>query len=336
MGRPPRLQFEGAYYHVFSRGNRRERIFRQEKDYAVFENVMLEAMRWSGVQLFDWSQMPNHFHFNLQTPDGNVAEFMQRLLTRYAKYFNQTYGLVGHVFQGRYGARVVDQETYFKELVRYVELNPYRLKHGTLSKLGQWKWASLRYLQRAEDQWPEGCQVAFRKVLERFGKEGAVARRNLAIFLAEGLKTGTWEDFYHVKDNRFIGDEPFVEKIKRTNDEPTRSETRCLREGLRLEDLMGQIKIISGLSTMDLAAQDKYLRASRWRQVLTYIARRYYRIPLVQIADKLNRSESTVSLMWARHRGVIEEWPETQETINALSQKPERFDEQMQNANTGT
>lgn len=100
MGRPPRIQYEGACYHIFSRGNRREQILREESDYQAFEDILLDAMRWSRVLLYDWSQMPNHFHFNLETPEGNLAEFMQRLLARYAKYFNRTHHLVGHVFQG--------------------------------------------------------------------------------------------------------------------------------------------------------------------------------------------------------------------------------------------
>ena len=141
MPRAPRIQFEGASYHVFSRGNRRERIFRTGEDYAVFEEMTLEGMRRSGVSLFNWGQMPNHFHFNVETPDGNIAEFMQRVLTRFAKYFNRTHRLVGHLFQGRYGARIVEKETYFQEIVRYVELNAYRTKGKPLAKLGEWKWA---------------------------------------------------------------------------------------------------------------------------------------------------------------------------------------------------
>jgi putative transposase len=70
---------------------------------------MIEAMNRSGVRLYDWSLMPNHFHFLLETPDGNLAEFMQRLLTRYAKYFNWAHKKVGHVFQGRYQAKVCDE-----------------------------------------------------------------------------------------------------------------------------------------------------------------------------------------------------------------------------------
>ena len=100
MPRPPRIQFEGATYHVFSRGNRREKVFRSEDDYAAFEGIMLEAMRWSGVQLFNWSQMPNHFHFNVETPDGNLSEFMQRVQTRFAKYFNRANRFGGACLSG--------------------------------------------------------------------------------------------------------------------------------------------------------------------------------------------------------------------------------------------
>src|SRR5436309_14352401 len=128
MGRPPRIQFEGANYHVFSRGNRRECIFRDDADYGAFEDILLETMSWSGVLLYNWSQMPNHFHFNVETPEGNLSEFMQRLKTRFAKYFNAAHELVGHVFQGRYGSVLCEKEVHFQEIVRYVELNPYRLK----------------------------------------------------------------------------------------------------------------------------------------------------------------------------------------------------------------
>src|SRR6266700_53739 len=130
MPRRPRLQFEGAFYHVFSRGNRRERIFWEDTDYAKFESIMMEAMNWSGVRLYAWCLMPNHFHL---------------LATRYAKYFNWAHKKVGHVFQSRYGARLCDKEAYFTELIRYVHLNPYRIKGKALASLGSWKWSSHRF-----------------------------------------------------------------------------------------------------------------------------------------------------------------------------------------------
>src|SRR4029077_2593888 len=83
MDRRPRIQYEGAFYHVYSRGNRRERIYCAETDFRTFEEFLLEAMRWSGVLLYAWCLMPNHFHLVVQTPDGDLSGFMRQLMTRY-------------------------------------------------------------------------------------------------------------------------------------------------------------------------------------------------------------------------------------------------------------
>lgn len=297
MPRPPRIQFEGATYHVFSRGNRRESVFRSAEDYAAFEEIMLEAMRWSGVRLFNWSQLPNHFHFNLETPEGNLSEFMQRVLTRFAKYFNRAHRLVGHVFQGRYGAKLVDQECHFEEIVRYVELNPYRLKKGKLARLGEWAWSSFRYYRLPEDQWPEGCRGAFEQVLERFGQDPESARKNLAAFLAEGLKSGDWEDFYQVKDRRFIGDELFIERAKALNEEPVRSRVRPTLPRMDLGELLVLAQTVSGLSEKDFVCASQARVPSRWRQAVAYIARTFYRVPVTDIGRMLGRDGSTVSHM---------------------------------------
>jgi putative transposase len=301
MARPSRIQFTGATYHVFSRGNRRARIFLTQKDYRVFEGMMLETMRRCGVMLFNWNQVPNHFHFNLETPDGNLSEFMQKLLTRYALYFNRTHQEIGHVFQGRYGARLVDHETYFREIVRYVELNAYRHKSGTRVELGRWPWSSLKYYLLPENQWPEGCQGAFHRVLERFGKDPAECRRNLTRFLADGLASGAWKDFYRPKDRRFIGEEEFIQECKLRNEEPIRQTPRDTMKGITLHDLTEHVQALSGLAASDLASPAKVRPASRWRQALAWVARYIYRFPVVQIAKTLHRSEAAVSLMVKRY-----------------------------------
>lgn len=68
MPRPPRIHFEGATCNVFRSRKRRETLSRSQADYAAFEGIMREAMKWLGVQLYNWNQMPNHFHFNVETP----------------------------------------------------------------------------------------------------------------------------------------------------------------------------------------------------------------------------------------------------------------------------
>src|ERR1019366_8671057 len=106
----------------------------------------------------------------VETPAGNLSEFMQRVGTRYAKHFNWTHKKVGHLFQGRYGARLCDKESYFTELVRYIHLNPYRTKGKRLAALGSWKWSSHRFYM-GQEEIAEGMQQAIQSVLERFGKE---------------------------------------------------------------------------------------------------------------------------------------------------------------------
>ena len=318
MPRRPRIQFEGASYHVFDRGNRRERIFRTEEDYQTFEFYMLEAMRRSGVQLFNWNLIPNHFHFNVATPEGNLAEFMQRLLTRYSKYFNITYRLVGHLFQGRYGSKLVDKDVYFKEIIRYVELNSRRIKGRPLAPLGKWRWASLHYLLQPESASPEGCRSAFRRVLETFSSQESRARPLLFQFLMDGLKSGTWEDFYRPKDGLFIGDDTFVERIKKSQDEPTRRTRRTIEGRMNFEQILQAIPLAGGPSPTELAAPGKQRHRSRWRQVLVSVSRRYFRIPGARLAEFLGRRESTISMMLARAESQVESWPETQQLLQKL------------------
>jgi putative transposase len=298
MPRPPRIQFEGAFYHVFSRGNRRERIFRDEGDYARFEQLLIEAMNWCGIRLYNWCLMPNHFHLLIQTPDGNLAELMSRLLTRYAKFFNWKHGLVGHVFQGRYGARICDKDAYFKELIRYIQLNPYKGKRGGLVAVGSWKWSSHKYFMGMGA--PEGLGKWIDEALRLFGDQQAQARKNYAKLLQDGLAKGDWEDFYKVKNGRFLGDEAFVKKVKKQNREPVRQSERAWVRIHSMEDLILRLAPACGLSEEELRSRRQKRTASRWRKALIYVARRRYRFPVVQIAKYFHRDPTAISQVMSR------------------------------------
>jgi len=277
-------------------------------------------MRWSGVLLHDWSQMPNHFHFNLETPDGNLAEFMQRLLARYAKYFNRTHRLVGHVFQGRYGSVLCEREAHFQEIVRYVELNPYRLKGGRmLAPLGQWRWSSLHYLLQPEDHWPKGCAGAFRRVLASFSQDPAQSRKRLLSFLADGLQSKTWENFYQVKAHRFLGSDAFVERVKAQMKEPIREAPRFLRRLKNPVDLLDVVERTFGVSRLILGQPDQDRALGRLRQTLAYVGRRHYRMSVQELGSTLGRSGAAVSMMLRRTRDDANKWPETGRLLAVLS-----------------
>jgi len=189
MARPPRIQFEGAFQHIYSRGNRRETIFLDDADYQEFEDIILDQSARSEVNLYSWCPLPNHFHLAVETPKANISSFMQRILTAYARYFNFKYKKVGHVFQGRFGAKVVDREAYLLELVRYIHLNPYRVKRSSWKvPEGGWPWSSHRFYVGGGE--PPVAAPFIQAVLRRFGDDLDLARERYATFVADGLADG--------------------------------------------------------------------------------------------------------------------------------------------------
>jgi REP element-mobilizing transposase RayT len=307
------MQFEGAFYHVFSRGNWRERIFWDETDFAKFEEIMIEAMNWSGVRLYAWCLMPNHFHMLAETPDANLSEFMQRLQTRYAKYFNWAHQKVGHLFQGRYGARLCDKEAYFLELIRYIHLNPYRTKGRRLAALGAWKWSSHRFYVGQEES-PEGMKRAMEDVLERFGKEPDSARKAYARFVADGLESGTWEDFYQVKGDQFVGGDSFIEDIKARSAHSRREEPRRLKRVKTVQELAEVVHRCYGVESEALRSSSLERKLTEARQAMVYVGRYHYRLPGVQMAAYLGRKPSAISEMLRQ----VGKQPERLATIHPL------------------
>ncbi len=140
MARPLRLEFTGALYHVTSRGDRREPIYLNDGDREAWLDVLgcvCERFNWV---VHSYCQMTNHFHLLVETPDGNLSAGMRQLNGQYTQKFNRTHALVGHLFQGRYKAILVQKETYLLELTRYIVLNPLRAK--MVETLDSWPWSS--------------------------------------------------------------------------------------------------------------------------------------------------------------------------------------------------
>ena len=140
MARPLRLEFAGALDHVTSRGDRREAIYHDESD----RGAWLEALG-NVCERFNWvvhayCQMTNHYHLLVETVEGNLSKGMRQLNGVYTQYFNRRHGLVGHLYQGRSKAILVQKETYLLELPRYVVLNP--LRAGMVKSPENWPWSS--------------------------------------------------------------------------------------------------------------------------------------------------------------------------------------------------
>jgi len=142
MARPLHIQFEGAVYHVTSRGNARQDIFIDDEDRGVFLSTLGEV-----VDRFRWichayCLMSNHYHLLIETPSPNLSRGMQLLNGVYTQRFNRRHERFGHVLQGRYKAILVEKESHLLELARYVVLNPVRAK--MVRSVRDWPWSSYR------------------------------------------------------------------------------------------------------------------------------------------------------------------------------------------------
>jgi REP element-mobilizing transposase RayT len=142
MSRPPRIQFPGAFHHVTARGNRKANIFLDDLDYLTWHDLVGRAADRFGFVSHAYCQMPNHFHLLVETPAANLSEAMHFLNCVYSQHFNVRHGLTGHVLQGRFHSVLVEQESHFLELARYIPLNPVRA--GLVLAAADWRWSNYR------------------------------------------------------------------------------------------------------------------------------------------------------------------------------------------------
>jgi len=165
MARPLRLEFAGALYHVTSRGNERKPIYFEEADFELFLNILGQVCEQHNWVIHAFCLMTNHYHLLVETPDANLSKGMRQLNGVYTQAINRRYRRVGHLFQGRYKAILVDKDAYLLELSRYIILNPIRAK--MVDSLEEWPWSSWHCAMglEASPDWP--CSVCSRNTGKR-------------------------------------------------------------------------------------------------------------------------------------------------------------------------
>ena len=208
MSRPLRIELAGGLYHVTSRGDRREDIFFGDADRLAWLEILGSVCKRFNWACHAWCQMDNHYHVVVETPEGNLSQGMRQLNGVYTQYVNRTYDRVGHVFQGRYKAILVERDAYLLELSRYVVLNPVRAKMVKRPEL--WAWSSYRSMIGQADR-PEWLQTDW--VLGQFGSRRNRAREKYADFVLAGVGLpSVWDN---VRSQIYLGSEAFAERLRR-------------------------------------------------------------------------------------------------------------------------
>jgi putative transposase len=214
MSRPLRIEFPGAVYHVTSRGDRREAIYLGDADRRGWLQVLGRGLERFDAQALAYCLMGNHYHIVLHTRLANLSLLMRHLNGVYTQDFNRQHRKVGHLFQGRFKAILVDRDAYLLEVCRYVELNPVRA--CIVSGPGEWAWSSYRMHTGFADS-PDWLDTAgLHGYLLGHAAISPADRRRAAARYAAWVEAGRdvrlWDT--GLRQQIYLGDAGFIERMQ--------------------------------------------------------------------------------------------------------------------------
>ncbi len=223
MPRKVRIEFPGAIYHVMSRGDHQEAIYRDDKDRTRFLETLGEACEQTGWRVHAYVLMGNHYHLLLETPEPNLSAGMKWLQGTYTQRFNSRHKVYGHLFQGRYKAlNVDDDDEYFQTVADYIHLNPVRagLVAAEAGALKAFTWSSYPgYLAppRKRPAWLDTSRVL---ASVDIAKDSASGRRRYeawtdmqTVACATGTDEQREEKWRKLRRGWYLGDESFKERL---------------------------------------------------------------------------------------------------------------------------
>jgi len=207
MARPLRIELSGGLYHITARGDRREDIYFNTDDRHAWLKLLGQVCERFNWVCHAYCLMTNHYHLVVETPEGNLAQGMRQLNGVYTQYVNRTHGRVGHVFQGRYQAILVEKDSYLLELARYVVLNPVRAR--MVNDAADWPWSSYgAMISQAAPPWLKTDWI-----LGQFASERHWAITRYIDFVRAGVGLPTLWD--KLQNQIYLGSEQFVQRMQK-------------------------------------------------------------------------------------------------------------------------
>lgn len=281
MGRPWREEYKGGIYHVIARGNNKEYIFKEDIDKGYFIKQLKESIDGMNYRIFGYVLMDNHYHILIQTMDKKLQEIMHQINNKYSKYFNAKYKRIGHVFQGRYKAILVQDERYLIWVLRYIHQNP--VQAGICETVSGYKW---------------GSDVFYRRGIKGFVNVDIVLNmldtdRNKAVKKYMELMSEREEKDY--EKEKIIGDEAY--------------QLMCLsRRKTEERKRLDEILIETGISEEDYALVKSGSRKRRLTQYKLEYARAALCLKYTykEIAQNISITESSVKDMIYRNESKSE------------------------------
>ena len=327
MPRKARIDAPGALHHIIVRGIEKRQIFKDDKDRHQFIKRLDDVLTETETPVYAWALMPNHAHFLLKTGLTPIATIMRRLLTGYAGYFNRRHRRHGHLFQNRYKSILCQEESYFRELVRYIHLNPLRAKLvDEIKTLDTYPYSGhSAVLGSVKRDWQ---QVDY--VLGFFGKTKSAARRAYRQFVEKGVSQGRRHDLtggglvrslggwtalralrgstVRIKgDERILGDSDFVEAVLRDANEKLTRRYQLQTKGFDLEQVAERVAQVLDIPLEIVWEKSRRPQVAVARSLLCYWASKELGMSMTELAKRLNLTQPAISIAARRGEKIARE-----------------------------
>ena len=320
MPRQARLDSPGTLHHVMIRGIEARSIVDDDQDRRDFVHRLGELAVVSGTAIYAWALMSNHAHILLSSGVMGLAPFMRRLLTGYAVNYNLRHRRYGHLFQNRYKSIVCEGDSYFTELVRYIHLNPLRVKLvRDLKALEKYPYCGHgAILASVSYDWQDRDSV-----LAQFGGRDAQAREAYRRFVEEGIalgrrpqlvggglirSAGGWAEVRSQRqrrepeqfDERILGSGEFVERVLAEAELRVQRQQGARRQSGRVERVIGEACKKGGVSLTELRSGSRRGKLPTMRAALAVKLVEDFGCAVADVARQLGISTSGVSKILTR------------------------------------
>jgi len=284
MARKPRIHLPGGLYHVMLRGNGGQDIFFSPEDHYRMFFLIQEGVERFGHRVLAFCLMDNHIHLAIQVSDIPLSRIMQNLSFRYTRWINSRHQRMGHLFQGRYKALLVDKDSYMLELVRYIHLNPVRA--GLVAAPVDYEWSGHRaYLEKEHLPWLS-CDA----VLAQFGSAVHTAREQYEHFVMDALDEKHRPEFHWGgDDSRLLGEDRFLQQVMAQTDE-------VVEVRISLEALLASVAVAFEIDIADLCSPSRKRSFAEARGVAAWLVSETSQHTLAKLARCMHRDPSALSL----------------------------------------
>jgi putative transposase len=263
MARKPRIEYEGAFYHVITRGNQRQKIFKDPADYQKYLQFLTIYKNRYKFFLYAYVLMGNHVHLLIETQETPLSKILQGLNQRYTLYYNYRYHTIGHLFQGRYKAILCEKEAYLLALLRYIHRNPLRAK--VIDRLDRYPWSSHHaYTGKSNSL----SLVDTDPVLRMFSESKHRAKRLYREFMQESDDLNS-DEVYAVKDQRVQGSDEFVERVLAEREE----EGITKKKPYSFDAIARAVEHHEGVPSEELRSGTRVRQVAKARKVFSLVAR---------------------------------------------------------------